>query len=352
MNNKIKITTDTGEIVDAISPVIISASRSTDIPAFYCDWFFDRIQKGYSAWINPYNGLRHFISYSNMEFIVFWTKNPKPLLKYLYILDEMSVNYYIQYTLNDYEDEKLEKGVPSLDNRIETFIELSNKIGKDRVIWRFDPLILSDKLSVDVLLEKIKRIGDKIHKHTNKLVFSFADIKQYFRVENNLNRNGINYKEWDEDNMLLFAEKLSEMNKSWNLSLSTCSEKINLSVYGINKNKCIDDELIIKLSSENSKLMDFLNVQIKTKQITLFGDQYVPENAVDLGNNKYACISKNNKDSGQRYLCGCAKSKDIGEYHTCPHMCEYCYANSSKETAITNWKKHKENIFAETITGK
>lgn len=352
MKNKTKIITDTGEMVDAISPVIISASRSTDIPAFYCDWFFDRLNKGYSAWINPFNNTKHFISYENVEFIIFWTKNPKPLLEYLHILEDKGINFYIQFTLNDYEKEKLEKGLPSLENRINTFIELSEKIGKDKLIWRFDPLILTDKITVNDLLYKIKRIGDKIHNHTNKLVFSFADIAPYYKVKNNLIKNNINYIEWNEDNMLYLAKELSELNKKWNLSLCTCAEKINLSEMNINKNKCIDDELIIKLSNENSKLMEFLNVQIKTKQLSLFGEQHIPENGVDLGNNKYALVNRNNKDAGQRYLCGCAKSKDIGEYNTCPHMCEYCYANSSKETAITNWKKHKENVFADTITGK
>ena len=109
-----------GQSVKAQSPIIVSASRSTDIPAFYADWFFHRLEKGYSAWTNPFNGKKLYVSYENVRFIVFWSKNPRPLLPYLHILNELNIKCYIQYTLNDYEKEKFEK-VPSLASRIETF---------------------------------------------------------------------------------------------------------------------------------------------------------------------------------------------------------------------------------------
>ena len=102
-----------GQFVNAQAPLIVSASRSTDIPAFYADWFFDRLKKGYSAWTNPFNGIKSYVSYAQTRFIVFWSKNPRPLLDYLHILEEKNIKCYIQYTLNDYETEKLEK-VPSL----------------------------------------------------------------------------------------------------------------------------------------------------------------------------------------------------------------------------------------------
>ena len=106
---KTQIQRDNGEMVDAQAPVIISASRSTDIPAFYADWFFHRLKAGSSAWNNPFNGVKCFVSYENCRFIVFWSKNPEPLLKHLGYLEERHINCYIQYTLNDYVEEGLEK---------------------------------------------------------------------------------------------------------------------------------------------------------------------------------------------------------------------------------------------------
>lgn len=117
----IDILNDNGEVVKVKSPVIVSASRSTDIPAFYADWFFYRLEKGYSVWGNPFNKVRSYVSYADTRLIVFWSKNPKPLLMHLDQLEEMNVHTYIQYTLNDYEKEGLEKNVPSLQERIDTF---------------------------------------------------------------------------------------------------------------------------------------------------------------------------------------------------------------------------------------
>ena len=159
---KKSIMLENGTCVDAQSPQIISASRSTDIPAFYADWFFDRLLKGYSAWTNPFNGVKSYVSYKDTRFIVFWSKNPKQLLKYIHLLEERNIALYIQYTLNDYEDEGLEKGVPRLEERISTFKDLVNRIGKGRVIWRFDPLILTDKIGVGDLLRKIEYIGIRL----------------------------------------------------------------------------------------------------------------------------------------------------------------------------------------------
>ena len=121
--DKVKITRDNGEVVDAQAPIIVSASRSTDVPAFYADWFFYRLEKGYSAWTNPFNGVQSYVSYEKTRFIVFWSKNPRPLIPYLHILKEKNINCYIQFTMNDYEEEGLEKGVPRLAERIETSIE-------------------------------------------------------------------------------------------------------------------------------------------------------------------------------------------------------------------------------------
>ena len=344
---KIQIQRENGETVDAQAPLVISASRGTDIPAFYADWFFNRLKAKYSAWKNPFSGQYSYVSYQNARFFVFWSKNPKPLLDHTDELKKM--NFYIQFTLNDYVSESLEKGVPPLEKRIETFKQLVETFGKGRVIWRFDPLILTDKITVDDLLRKVENIGDQLKNYTEKLVFSFADIALYKKVKSNLEKNNINYSEWTENQMIDFAKRLSILNQKWNFQLATCGEKIDIAKYGIQHNKCVDDDLMIKLAYKDKMLMDFLKVEIHEKD--LFDN--IPQNAIILNDRQYAIKKKDNKDGGQRQFCGCIVSKDIGEYDTCPHLCEYCYANTSKATAVRNYNLAKQtNWTKETITGK
>lgn len=344
---KSKITLENGTAADAQFPLIVSASRSTDIPAFYADWFFHRLEKGYSAWTNPFNGVRSYVSYDDTRFIVFWSKNPKPLIPHLGYLKKRGIGCYIQYTLNDYVDEGLEKGVPSVDSRIETFKELVGVLGKGSVVWRFDPLVLTDEIGVDQLISKIEYIGDALKGYTEKLVFSFVDISAYRKVKANLDKNGVAYREWTTDLMEEFAAKLSALNKKWGYVLATCGEKIDIAKYGIAHNRCVDDDLIIRLASDDEVLMKHLGVRIESSG--LFGG--VPEGAIELPDGMYAVKTKDNRDKGQRELCGCISSKDIGEYNTCAHLCEYCYANATKECAVANLARNRKNPFAETITG-
>lgn len=335
-----------GEKAYAQAPVIISASRSTDIPAFYADWFFKRMEIGYSAWTNPFNGVRSFISYNNTHFIVFWSKNPRPLIPYLDHLKERGIGTYIQYSLNDYEIDGLEKGLPQLQYRIDTFKMLVDRLGLGSVVWRFDPMILTDEIHKEDLLQRVENIGDQLNGYTEKLVFSYADIMAYRRVKSNLEKNKIHYHDWSLSEMDEFAQELTKLNNKWNFVLATCGEGIDLNKYHIIHNKCIDDELIIRRAYWDSVLMKFLDVQII--ESNLFGP---PDNAISLPNGKYAIRNKNNKDKGQRAFCRCVASKDIGEYNTCAHQCEYCYANTSKQSAIDNLKRHQNNPYSEAIVG-
>ena len=311
------------------------------------------MKKGYSAWTNPFNGVKSYISYDKVRFIVFWSKNPRPLLQHLHILKERNIKCYVQYTLNDYEDEKLEK-VPSLANRIETFKLLVEQLGKGCVIWRFDPMILTDNISIDDLLRKIQNIGDQLKDYTEKLVFSYADIAIYKKVKRNLEASGIPFHEWNIVQMEEFADKLSAMNRDreWNFQIATCGEKIDIRKYGIIHNRCIDGDLIVRLAWNDKELMDFMKVKIEEMPApTLFDQPELPDGAILLPHNRYF-ISTHKKDPGQRQFCECMVSKDIGEYNTCPHLCEYCYANTTKRIALENWKRHQDNKFADTITGK
>lgn len=351
--DKMKLPRENGELVEMQVPILVSASRSTDIPAFYADWFFHRLDvAGYSAWTNPFNGVRSYVSYQKTRFIVFWSKNPAPLLEYLPILERRGIGCYIQYSLNDYEKEGLEKCVPPIAQRIDTFKQLVDRLGSGRVIWRFDPLLLTDQVNIDSLLAKINYIGNRLQGYTEKLVFSFADILSYRKVQSNLVKANIRFNDWTEDQMREFAEKLASLNLNWRYELATCGEKINLTQYGVKRNHCIDDDLIIRFAYKDKILMDYLKVKrIPLPQPDLFGNiEQLPEGAILLPDNTYA-VHGDNKDKGQRLFCGCIKSKDIGEYNTCIHGCEYCYANASKQVALKNYKTHKEDPYGETITG-
>ncbi|MCU4177305.1 DUF1848 domain-containing protein [Carboxylicivirga sp. N1Y90] len=332
---KIDITNDQGQKVSAQAPIIVSASRSTDIPAFYADWFVERWKQGYIKWKNPFNGVPLYVAFAKTRSVVFWTKNPRPMMKHLSFLQENVKNFYFQFTLNDYDLEGYEGNVPNVQSRINTFIELSKAIGKQHVIWRFDPMILTDSITVDTLLERVENIGDQLQNHTNKLVFSFADIAIYTKVKNNLKKENIAYQEFTETTMHQFAKGLQELNKKWNFEIGTCAEKIPLEQYGIEHNKCVDDDLMFDLFKHDTELVKFLGKE-HLLQHDLFG---IPKKEKKL------------KDKGQRELCGCIMSKDIGQYNTCPHECVYCYANTSKEVARRNYKTYKENPNCDTITG-
>lgn len=332
---KIEIENDQGNSVSAQAPIIVSASRSTDIPAFYADWFVERWKKGHIKWKNPFNGVPLYVTFKKTRAVVFWTKNPKPMMKHIPFLKEYVKNFYFQYTLNNYDLEGYEGNVPKVEKRIKTFQELATALGKERVIWRFDPMILTDKISVDLLLERVKNIGDQLMGYTNKLVFSFADIGIYKKVVNNLKKENISYTEFTESTMHQFAKGLQELNEKWGYEIGTCAEKIPLEQYGIIHNKCVDDDLMVQLFSNDKPLMDFLGVTIT--EPSLFDTE------------QNISIPKYKKDKGQRELCGCITSKDIGQYNTCPHKCVYCYANTSTSLAEDNYKKHRLNKYGESI---
>ena len=309
---KIKLTLKDGHIVDAQTPLIISASRATDIPAFYSQWFFDRLREGYVRWRNPYSGKDSYVSFDKTRFIVFWSKNPEPIIPYLPLLKERNIGCYFQFTLNDYDAEGLEPKVPPLKKRIETFKQIVDFLGKGSVVWRFDPMILTEKIKEVDLLHKIENIANQLSGYVEKLVFSFADIATYKKVGRNLSAAGINYREWTEIEMLDFAKRLSALNLG--LELATCAEKIDLTQFSINHNRCIDPDLICRLVPDLQSEVSHLKI-----------------------------------DKGQRSLCGCITSKDIGAYNTCPHICAYCYANTTPYSAQQNYLRHKQNPNNDSI---
>ncbi len=340
--DKITITTDSGERVSALAPVIISASRATDIPAFYARWFFNRLRRGYCVWYNPFNRQKTYVSFSRCRVVVFWTKNPRPIMPYLHELDERGIHYYFQYTLNDYEREYFEPNVPSLEQRVETFRELSRMVGRERVIWRTDPLIVTPELTPREFLRRIWRVGNMLKGCTDKLVFSFVDVRAYRKVRSNMVRetgcfssNNVDAAELDTAQCHEIAAGLARMRDAWtgdgwNVQLATCAEEMPLEHYGIWHNRCIDGELMEKVFGEDKALVYYLRTGVLPEPDLFGGLPSLPDG------------HKNLKDKGQRKACGCMVSKDIGMYDTCRHFCVYCYANAGRQCVLRNAARHSD----------
>jgi hypothetical protein len=300
---------------EGVAPIIVSASRATDIPAFHFDWFLQRLREGYCVWRNPFNQKRQYVGFQNLRAVVFWTKNPEPFLFRVDEFERYELPYYFQFTLNDYEAERFEPNLPLLELRIKTFQELSHRIGKERIIWRFDPILFAEGLSVADIFERICFIGDRLTGYTERLVFSFADILAYPKIDSRLRDIPLHPREPVISEMYRMADCLAGQGERWKMQLATCCENIDFSSYGITPNRCIDPELLQRLAPNDQMLTTFL--------------------------------AQAAKDKGQRKYCGCIVSKDIGQYETCPHHCVYCYANTSWQTVERNKKRFGK--YSETI---
>lgn len=278
--------------------MILSVSRRTDIPAFYSEWFMERLRQKYVLVRNPFNIhsiSRIPLSPENVDAIVFWTKNSKPIHKYLDEIDELGYKYYFQYTITPYKND-LEEKVQDKKEIVETFKKLSEKIGSEKVILRYDPVILSDNYTIDFHKKAFARLCDLLAPYTEKIIFSFLD--DYKKISKNIKQ--LNIKEISAEEMCIMAEYFADTAKKYNLKIESCAEQIDLGRFGINHGKCIDDELIEKITGYK----------------------------ISAG-----------KDN-QRNACGCVKCIDIGEYNTCMHKCLYCYANINKDAAFKDYKLH------------
>ena len=279
--------------------MILSVSRRTDIPAFYTEWFFNRLNEGYVLVRNPMN--YHQVSKiqlnpSIIDCIVFWTKDPTKIIARLNELRDY--NYYFQVTITPYKKD-VERNIQDKEQIISSFIKLSKLIGSDRVIWRYDPIILTDKLTIDYHEEKFERIASKLSGYTDLCIISFIDL--YSKTERNMKY--INPMRITSNMMVDIGERFSKIARKHNLELKTCSEEIDLSSVGIEHAKCIDEKLISKIVGQD----------------------------LDI-----------NKDKNQRDICGCVSSIDIGAYNTCKNGCLYCYANFSDNTVRNNIINHDE----------
>ena len=287
--------------------MILSVSRRTDIPAFYSKWFFNRIKEGFVYVRHPMN--LHQISRIELtpeliDCIVFWSKNPKPMFPYLDLLKDYM--YYFQFTINPY-DMQFEQNVPRKSSIIATFKELSDKIGPERVIWRYDPIILTDKINIEYHLRYFEELAKRLEGKTKRCVISFLDL--YKKTERNL--KGTYIRELQENEMITLAGNLAIIASAYGITIQSCAEAIELQSVGIAHGHCIDSILI----------EDLLGVKLVV-----------------------------GKDKNQRPECGCVQSIDIGEYNTCSHMCKYCYANFNKDRVLE--KIYKHNPYSPLLIGE
>ena len=206
------------------APLIISASRATDIPAFYGDWLVSQFKQGFVNWTNPYNGKPSPIDLRNCRLIIFWTKNAAPFIKHLAYFDSKRINYYFLHTLNNYEPEGYEPGVPAIKERIETFKKLSGLIGPEKLIWRFDPVLLSDTLSLNDLLTRIRNLSEELSPYTRRLIISFIKTERYKSVKRNI-KNCSSIRELTNNEKIYVIKHMQQiLNKSSkrSVTIQTC----------------------------------------------------------------------------------------------------------------------------------
>lgn len=278
--------------------MIISASRRTDIPAYYSEWLFKRLQEGFCITVNPINPTLFYKIPLNKEIvdaIVFWSKNPYPMLKKLHLLSDYQ--YYFQYTITPYADD-IEKNLPRKKYLVDTFIKLSKLIGKNRVIWRYDPILLSPKYSIQYHLQYFNTLCGNLAPYTTKVIVSFLTI--YRKNKSRCEDLQLVPPTPQEKDRLLAA--LAETAYPHGLRFEICSQDFpQNSRYPIYNARCIDLNLINELTGKN----------------------FIIE-----------------KDPSQRDLCGCVKSCDIGMYNSCYNGCVYCYAAYKNNRLEENKTKH------------
>lgn len=278
--------------------MIISASRRTDIPSYYSEWLFHRLKEGFVLVRNPMN--MHQISRINLspdvvDGIVFWTKNPAPMLSRLSELDRY--NHYFQFTLNAY-DRDVERNIPSKNTIIiPAFQKLSQAIGREKVIWRYDPIFFNDRYTMEYHCKYFKVLAGKLGDYTEKCTVSFLDL--YRNTARNTQPLSIQQETGEQQ--IEIMQMFSDIAKEYGFYIDTCAEAIEFDKSGISHAHCIDRERLERIG--NCKL------------------------AID-------------KDPNQRTECGCIASIDIGTYNTCKNGCLYCYANYSHKTVMKNTQFH------------
>ncbi len=279
--------------------MIISASRRCDIPSHFGDWFVNRLKEGYVLIQNPYNAnrlSRAMLTRETVDILVFWTKNPLPFIRYLPEIEAFNYPYYFEFTLTPYGKET-EVNLPEKETLIDTFISLSKRLGKNRMVWRYDPIIIDETYDITYHKENFTHMANRLCGSTNRCVISFVDC--YKNVASRMGKNPSYHMSLI--NIHAISDIFSNIAKENGFELYTCAEKYSLEKYDIKHGACIDKSLIEGI----------LGCKISAK-----------------------------KDKNQRAECLCLESIDIGTYNCCANGCRYCYALQSEKSSISNIKKH------------
>lgn len=269
---------------------MISASRRCDLPAFACDWFLQQLQQGYCLVVNPFNPKqvsRVSLAHDNVEAFIFWTRNPQPFAPAIERLQQLNFAFGFMFTITGYNKE-LEPFCPEPAAAISTIKQLSQKIGREKLIWRYDPIIISDHLTFKWHLENFSGLAAEISPYVSGCIISLLDY--YRKTERNLKSLRHNFLREPELNRDFsgFLAHLRQIAQQHNLNLSCCCETDPaFAAAGIVNSGCINSAWLEKLTGH-------------------------PFTA--------------GKHKGQRKNCNCCYSKDIGTYNTCRHGCRYCYA--------------------------
>ena len=278
--------------------MILSVSRRTDIPSYYSEWFFERLKEGFVYTRNPMNPKqisRLELSPETVDCIVFWTKNPEPMLCRLSELEPYP--YYFQFTLTSYGTD-VEENIPrKREVMIPVFQRLSEAIGSNRVIWRYDPILFTKRYTPEYHIKAFRQMAEALRGYTEKCVISFVDAY----AKNKKNMQALGVYELSKAELESFAKELCKIAKENGMVMVSCAEQIDLAHCGIMHNACIDKTLIEEI---------------------------------------IGCKLNGAKDKNQRSECRCMESIDIGTYHTCGNGCVYCYANHSEAQVKENLRKY------------
>lgn len=290
-------------------PKVISCSRRTDVPAFYSTWLIERLRVGYCHVINPFGGQVYRVALKPEDCIaiVFWTRNPGPLLASLEELDARGYRYYFHYTILGYPS-PIESHNPSIETSVRLFKWLANRLSPMFVRWRYDPIILSSVTPWDYHLEQFSNIARMLEGATYHCTFSFVDL--YGKTTRNLDRltrqTGIRFHNPSLGEQRKLVHELVAIADSYGMTLNSCCSDA-LAVGGVQRGRCIDPKLVQKLAPD-------LNLNLKAKPT--------------------------------RADCGCVESIDIGAYDSCLFGCTYCYATNSRKAAK---KRHSAHRPSDTV---
>ena len=280
--------------------MLLSASRRTDVPAFFHEWFFNRLREGFVLVRNPMNAgqiRRVQLAPELVDCIVFWTKNPDPMIPRLGGLD--GYQYYFQFSLTPYGRDA-ETRLPDKAKIVDTFKRLSDRLGPHRVVWRYDPIFVNARYTVSFHAESFGSTARALRGYTEKATISFMDM--YRKTERNM--AALAPETLGPEAKLDIAGRLAAAARENSLTMDACAEDIDLSVHGISRAKCIDDRLVARIAG-------------------------------------YRIDAK--KDKSQRRECGCVAAVDVGAYDTCLHGCLYCYANRGFGAARENAQNHDKS---------